>query len=80
MEMTSGHVTGSKLALLTAQEASESERWGVKARNTTLFRKPADQVDGRLMSQKDHLVGVWMPGSFMDKKWEEVRKQSKKAV
>ena len=32
----------------------------------TLFRKPADQEDGRLMFQNNHLVGVWMSGSFMD--------------
>ena len=68
MEITSGYVTGSKLALLPAREASESKRRGVKARNMTLFRKPADQVDGRLMSQNNHLVGVWLPGSFMNKK------------
>ena len=80
MEITSGHVTQSKLALFTAREVSESKRRSVKARNTTLFRKPADQVDGRLMCQNNYLVGVWMPGSFMDQRWGEVRKQSKKAI
>ena len=30
----------------------------------TLFIKPADQEDGRLMSENNHLVGVWMSGSF----------------
>ena len=32
----------------------------------TLFGKPADQKDGRLMSQSNHFVGVWMPGSFIE--------------
>ena len=32
----------------------------------TLFGKPADQEDGRLMSQNNHLIGVWMPSSFVD--------------
>ena len=31
----------------------------------TVFRKPADQEDGRLAFQNNHLVGVWMPVSFM---------------
>ena len=32
-----------------------TERWAVEARNTTLFRKPAHWVDGRLMSRNNHL-------------------------
>jgi len=32
------------------------------------------------MSQSNHRIRVSMPGSFMDQKWEEVRKQSKKAI
>ena len=31
------------------------------------------------MSQSNHLIWVWMPGSFIDQRWEEMRKQSKKA-
>ena len=69
----------SRLTLLTAQEASESQGYGVEARNPTLFRKLAACEDGRLMSQNNHLFGVWMPGSFMDQRWGEVRKQSVKA-
>ena len=30
------------------------------------------------MSQNNHLWGVWMPGSFMDQRWGEVRKQIEK--
>ena len=46
----------SKLTLLTAQQANKSERQDVEARSKTLFRKPADQEDGRLMSQNNHLM------------------------
>ena len=43
-------------------------------RNTTLFRKPADQEDGRIMSQNNHHLEVWMPGYFTDgSKGEEVK-------
>ena len=43
----------------------------------TLFR---ELFDGRLMSQNNQLVGTWMPGSFMDQRWGEVRKQSEKTI
>ena len=46
-----------KLALFAAWEVDESKIWSVEARNTTLFGKPADGEDGRLMSQINHLVG-----------------------
>ena len=36
----------------------------------TLFREPADQEDGRLKSQNNHLVRTWMSGSFMDQDGE----------
>ena len=55
-------LTESKLALLTTQQANDSKRQSVEARSITLFRKPADQEDDRLMSQSNHLVRVWMPG------------------
>ena len=31
----------------------------------TLLGKLADQEDGRLKSQNNHLIGVWMPVSFI---------------
>ena len=64
------HVTKSKLALLTTQQADESERRGGEAKNMTLFRKPADQIDGRLTSRSNHLIGAWMPGSFIESERE----------
>ena len=71
-------VTESKLTLLATWEASESKGQSVEARNMTLFRKPADQEDGRLMSQNNHLVRVWMPDSFIEPEREMMRKLSKK--
>ena len=62
----------SRLALLTAR-ANEFERGGVDAWNMTLFRNLAYREDGRLMSQSNHLVGVWMPGSFIDSEREAMR-------
>ena len=45
-----------------------------------LFRKLADGEDGRLTSQNNYLVRAWMPGSFMDQRWGEVREQSQKII
>ena len=44
-----------------------TQRRGVEARNLSLFGELADQEDGKLMSQNNHFVGVWMPGSFIEK-------------
>ena len=38
----------------------------------TLFGNRADPEDGRLVTQSNHLVEVWMPGSFVE---SERRKQ-----
>ena len=46
----------SSLLSLISMQVNESERRGVGAR--TLFGKLADQEDGRLMSQNNHLVWV----------------------
>ena len=61
-------VTKSKLSLLAAQQANETERQGVEASNTPLFGELADLKDGTIKSQNTHLLGVWMPGSFMDQR------------
>ena len=45
--LTGRSVTNSKLSLHTARQGNKSERWGVEARNTTLFGKPANQEYGR---------------------------------
>ena len=66
------YVTESKHSLLTAQQANKPERQDIEARNTTLFGKPADWEDSRLMSQNNHLVRVWMPGSFIEQRTREV--------
>ena len=62
-----GHMTG-QLA----------ERWDVEARNTTLFRKPADWEDDRLMSRNIHLIRVWMPVSFIERERDGMRKSNEK--
>ena len=61
-------VTESKLILLATRQANESKRRGVEARKMTLFGKPADRKDGRLAPQNNHLIWVWMPGSFIDQR------------
>ena len=38
----------------------------VEARNTTSFEELADWEDGTLMSQNNHLAGVWTPGSLTE--------------
>ena len=43
-----------------------ARRWGFGSRNTILFRKPADWEDGRLVSQNNHLIRVWVPVSFIE--------------
>ena len=42
------------------------KRWGIEARNTTLFRNSADGQDCRLISKNNHLLRVWMPGSSVE--------------
>ena len=34
----------------------------------TLIREPADREDGKLVPQNNHLIGVWMPGPFIDQR------------
>ena len=59
-------VTKSKLAQLTTRRASklgdEVLRQGIAA----LFRKLADQEDGGPGSPENHLIGFWMPVSFIE--------------
>ena len=37
-----------------------------QGRDFSLIGKPADGEDGRLAPQSSHLLGVWMPGSFIE--------------
>ena len=62
-------ITESKLTLLAAGQANESETWAVETRNMPLFVKLADQEDVRLMPLNNHLSRVWMPGSCIDQSW-----------
>ena len=47
---------------------------------TTLFGKLANCEDGKLMSQNNNLIGVWMPGSFIEQRGKQARKSSQKAI
>ena len=49
-------VTESKLTLLAARQANESERRGVETRD--FIREEADREDGRLVPQNNPLVRV----------------------
>ena len=58
-----------------------NQRGGVEARNNDCIRKAADQEDGRLKSPKNHLIGVWMPVSFIAQRGggdEEVKQKGHK--
>ena len=65
-------VTPSPLCSLQDKEVMGSER--------DFFRESAGEEDSRLAPQNIHLVWTWMPGSFTDQIWGEVRKQIKKAI
>lgn len=41
----------------------------------SFLRKLADGEDGRLMSQNDHLVSFWMPGSIIQQRRGGVKKK-----
>ena len=58
------YVTKSKLTL--PQDRPVNLRRSVEASNTTLFGKSTDWEDGGLRSQNNHLIRVWMPGSFIE--------------
>ena len=70
-------VTESKLALPATRQANESERWGDEVRKKAFYSKPPDQNDSRVVSQNNCLVKAWLPGSFMDQRWEGGRWGSK---
>ena len=64
------YVTESKLALLPADQLTEKAV--VEAKNRTLFWKLADGAGGRLILQKNHLIWVWMLGSFIEQRVKEM--------
>ena len=51
-----------------------TERRCVEAKNGTLFWKLADGEGGTLVLQKNHLIWVWMPHSFLEQRWGMLRK------
>ena len=47
---------------------AKNPRDEVLSKEETLIREPADWEDGRLALQNNHLIGIWMPGSFIDQR------------
>ena len=45
-----------------------------------LFGKLADRENGRLMSQNNHLVSFWTPGSFIEQRWGGIEKTKYKGL
>ena len=62
---------------MTGQWVRKTKCWG---KEETLIGGQADLEDGKLVPQNNHFIGIWMPGSFIDQRWGEVRKQSKEAI
>ena len=76
-------VTKSRLTLLAARQANESERVRCWGKEETLIREPADREDGRLAPQNNHLIWVWMPGSFIyqrERGNEELKSKTEQSV
>ena len=62
---------------MTGQGIRNTKCWG---KEETLIGEPADLEDGRLVPQNNHFIEVWVPGSYIDQRWGEMRKHSKKAI
>ena len=77
-------VTESKLALLASHNRPMSLRdqvllQGIRPYSESgMNEKIADYFEQT--SQNNHLVKVWMPSCFIDQRWGEVRKESKKTI
>ena len=63
---------GTKLTLLIAWQANKSTDDVLRQGIWTLSGKPASWEDSRLISQNKHLIGVWMPVSFIEE-GEEIK-------
>ena len=53
-------------SLCSLHDRPVNPRDEVLRQEETLVGELADQQDGRLAPQNNHLIGVWMPSSFMD--------------
>ena len=56
------------------QRIQKTRCWG---KEENLIGQPADWENGRLVPQNNHLIGVWMPGYFIDQEEPMRKKQSK---
>ena len=55
-------------SLCSLHDRPVNPRDEVLRQEETLVGELADQQDGRLAPQNNHLIGVWMPGSFTDQR------------
>ena len=55
-------------SLCLAHDRPMNPRDEVLRQKETLIREPADREDGRLAPPDNHLIGVWMPGSFVNQR------------
>ena len=63
-------------SLCSLHDRPVNPRDEVLRQEETLVGELADQQDGRLAPQNNHLIGVWMPGSFTDQRersYEELK-------
>ena len=67
-------------SLCSPHDRPMNRRQGIEARSLPLFGKLADREDGRLMSQNNHLVSFWTPGSFIEQRWGGVEKTKYKGL
>ena len=77
-------VTESKLALLASHNRPMSLRDQVLLQGIRPYSESGmtEKIAGYFeqTSQNNHLVKVWMPSCFIDQRWGEVRKESKKTI
>ena len=55
-------------SLCSLHDRPVNPRDEVLRQEETLVGELADQQDGRLAPQNNHLIGVWMPGSFIEQR------------
>ena len=68
MEQPACYQSPSSLYLLPGRPTIRDELVSLRQGRDFIWEL-ADGEDGRLGPQNNHLVGAWMPGSFMDQRW-----------
>ena len=73
-------VTKCKFALRIAWQANEPEKQGLRQGRDFNWGAGWQRRWQASTSKWPSYRGVWKPGSFIDQRWEKVRKQSKKSI